>query len=80
MRGSELDPVVEAFEEIGQELGYVPEKEHCRKGVRVDCVWHDREGMIKAAIEVETRGGWKKDIISSCELEPESSIIVTHQK
>ena len=80
-RGSEHDRVVEAFERIGQELGYVSEKEHGKKGVRVDCVWYDRDGRIKVAIEVETRGGgWKKDIISTWELEPELAIIVTYQK
>lgn len=80
IRGNEHDRVVKAFAKIGQELGYIPEKEHSKKGVRVDCVWHDREGKIKVAIEVETRGGWKKDILSTWELEPELSIIVTYQK
>jgi len=80
MRGNEHDRLVMAFEKIGQELGYIPKKEHSRKGVRVDCIWYDRNGKIKVAIEVETRGGWKKDIISTWELEPELSIIVTYQK
>jgi len=80
IRGNEHDRVVKAFTRIGKELRYVPEQEHSKKGVRVDCVWHDREGKIKVAIEVETRGGWKKDILSTWELEPELSIIVTYQK
>lgn len=48
--------------------------------MRVDCVWYDRQGKIRVAIEVETRGGWKKDILSTWELEHQLSIITTYQK
>jgi len=80
IRGNEHDRLVEAFEKIGQELGYVPQREYGKSGLRVDCVWYDREGKIRVAIEVETRGGWKKDILSTWELEPQLSIITTQQK
>lgn len=79
-RGNDHDRLISAFEKVGQELGYVPEREHAKSGLRVDCVWYDRQGEIKVAIEVETRGGWKKDILSTWELEPELSIIATFQK
>jgi hypothetical protein len=80
IRGNEHDRIIKAFEKIGQELGYIPQREYGKRGIRVDCMWYDREGKIKVAIEVETKGGWKKDIISTWELEPELSIIVTFQK
>ena len=80
IRGNEHDRLVKAFEKIGRELGYVPQREYGRRGLRVDCVWYDRQGNIRVAIEVETRGGWKKDILSTWELEPQLSIITTHQK
>lgn len=80
IRGNEHDRLVKAFEKIGQELGYVPQREYGKSGLRVDCVWHDRKGRIRVAIEVETRGGWKKDILSIWELEPKLSIITTQQK
>lgn len=80
IRGNEHDRIIIAFENIGRELGYVPKREYGKRGIRVDCVWYDREGKIRVAIEVETKGGWKKDIISTWELEPDLSIIVTYQK
>lgn len=80
IRGNEHDRLVKAFEKIGQELGYVPQLEYGKRGLRVDCVWYDRQGNVRVAIEVETRGGWKKDILSTCELEPQLSIITTYQK
>ncbi len=79
-RGNEHDRIIQALEQIGQELGYIPEREHGGKGARIDCVWFDREGRIGVAIEVETKGGWKKDIISTWELEPELAVVVTYQK
>lgn len=80
MRGNEHDRLIKAFEKLGQELGYVPQREYSKHGLRVDCVWYDRQGKIRIAIEVETRGGWKKDIVSTWELEPQLSIITTYQK
>jgi hypothetical protein len=79
-RGNDHDRLIMAFEKIGQELGYVPQREHGKSGLRVDCVWYDRQGKIKVAIEVETAGGWKKDILSTWELEPQLSVIATFQK
>ena len=79
-RGNDHDRVNIAFEKIGQELGYVPKREHAKRGLRVDCVWYDRQGKIQVAIEVETRGGLKKDILSTWEVEPQLSIIATFQK
>lgn len=79
-RGNEHDRLVKAFEKLGQELGYVPQQEYSKHGLRVDCVWYDKQGKIRVAIEVETRGGWKKDIVSTWELEPQLSIITTYQK
>jgi len=80
IRGNEHDRLIKAFERLGQELGYVPQREFSKHGLRVDCVWYDRQGKIRVAIEVETRGGWKKDIVSTWELEPQLSIITTYQK
>lgn len=80
IRGNEHDRLIKAFERIGQELGYVPEREYGKRGLRVDCVWYDRQGNIRVAIEVETRGGWKKDILSTWELEPQLSVVTTYQK
>ena len=80
IRGTEHDRIVKALEKISQELGYVPQREYGKKGIRVDGVWYDRDGQIKVAIEVETKSGWKKDIISTWELEPELSVIVAFQK
>jgi len=80
IRGNEHDRLIKAFENLGQELGYVPQQEYSKHGLRVDCVWFDRHGKIRVAIEVETRGGWKKDIVSTWELEPQLSIITTYQK
>ena len=65
---------------IGQELGYVSQRECCESWLRVVCVWYDWHGKIKVAIEVETAGGWKKDILSTWELEPQLSVIATFQK
>lgn len=79
-RGNDHDRLIMAFEKIGQDLGYVPQREHGKSGLRVDCVWYDRQGKIKVAIEVETAGGWKKDILSTWELEPQLSVIATFQK
>jgi len=79
-RGNDHDRLIIAFEKIGQELGYVPQREHGKSGLRVDCVWYDRQGKINVAIEVETAGGWKKDILSTWELEPQLAVIATFQK
>lgn len=79
-RGNDHDRLIMAFSKIGQELGFVPQREHGKTGLRVDCVWYDRQARIRVAIEVETGSGWKKDIISTWELEPQLSVIATFQK
>lgn len=56
-RGNDHDRLIMAFENIGKELGFVPQREHGKSGLRVDCVWYDRQGKIQVAIEVETAGG-----------------------
>ncbi len=79
-RGSEHDRVVSALFATGQELGYVPQQEYQKSGVRIDCVWFDREGKIQVASEVETTSTWKKDLISTWEVEPKLAILVVHAK
>jgi len=69
-----------ALYSIGGELGYVPQKEYGKSGVRIDCVWFDREGKIQVASEVETTATWKKDLISTWEVEPKLAIIVGFPK
>ena len=43
-------------------------------------IWHDREGNVFSALEVETKGNWKKDIISTWEIEPKLAVILTNTK
>lgn len=78
-RGAEHDRVISALCSIGQDLGYVPQKEYGKSAVRIDCVWFDRKGKIQIASEVETSSTWKKDLISTWEVEPKLAIIVSFQ-
>lgn len=80
IRGKEHDRLIEAFFKIGQDLGFIPQKELPHKGTRVDLVWLDRGGNIYGAIEVETSAQWKKDIVSTWETEPKLAIVVSHYK
>ena len=57
-------------------MGFVTKKELRQTGVRIDFVWYDREGDIQVAGEVETSATWKKDLISTWEVEPKLAIIV----
>jgi len=79
-RGREHDRIISALSSIGQELGYVLQKEYNKSGVRIDCVWFDRKGRIQVAVEVETTSTWKKDLISTWEVEPKLAIIVSSPK
>jgi hypothetical protein len=79
-RGREHDRVILAFNRIGEELGYVTQREYGKAGVRIDNVWFDNNGEIKVAIEVETTSTWKKDLISTWEVEPELAVIVGFPK
>lgn len=80
MRGSDHDRIIGSVIKIGEELGFLPQKEYGKKGSIVDCVWYDRGGNPHTVIEVETTGGWKKDLVSTWELEPELAVIITHYK
>ncbi len=79
-RGNEHEKLIGALEKIGRSLGYIPQKEVSSKGNRVDLIWHDRDGNVFCALEVETKGNWKKDIISTWEVEPKLSVILTNAK
>ena len=79
-RGKEHDRIISALYLIGQELGYVPQREYKKSGVIIDCVWFNKEGKIRVAIEVETSSTWKKDLISTWEVEPELAVIVSYTK
>ena len=61
-------------------MGYVSKTEFSQPGVRIDLVWYDREGNIQVACEVETSSTWKKDLISTWEVEPRLAIIVGFAK
>ncbi len=80
IRAKEHDKLIEALEKIGHELGYVPQREVANKGSRVDLVWIDRNGAIFSALEVETSSQWKKDVVTTWEMEPKLAVILTHQK
>lgn len=80
IRGKEHDRLIESLFKIGQDLGFIPQKELPQKGTRVDLVWLNREGKIFAAIEVETSAQWKKDIVSTWETEPKLAIVVSYYK
>ncbi|KYK37575.1 MAG: hypothetical protein AYK18_09600 [Theionarchaea archaeon DG-70] len=79
-RGNNHDRVVKAFMRIGEELGFAVDAEYSKNKITVDSAWIDAEGSIFAAIEVETSGQWKKDVVSTWELEPQLAVIVTYHK
>lgn len=79
-RGKEHDRIILAFYLIGKEIGYIPQREYKKSGVIIDCVWLDKEGKVCVAIEVETSSTWKKDLISTWEVEPELAVIVGYTK
>ena len=80
IRAKEHDKLIGALEKIGHELDYVPQREVPIKGSRVDLVWLDRNGVIFSALEVETSSTWKKDVVTTWEMEPKLAVILTHQK
>ncbi len=79
-RGTDHDRYNEAMARIGQDLGFVHELEYPNKRTRIDCVWLDREGGVYAAIEVETKPAFKKDIVSTWEVEPQLAIVLSHAR
>ena len=79
-RGKEHDRIILAFYLIGQELGYICQREYKKFGVIIDCVWLDKKGKVCVAVEVETSSTWKKDLISTWEVEPDLAIIVGYTK
>jgi hypothetical protein len=76
LRGNDHDRTIDALSRIGTSMGYVSKTEFSQPGVRIDLVWYDREGNIQVACEVETSSTWKKDLISTWEVEPSLAIIV----
>ncbi|MCH7648617.1 MAG: hypothetical protein IIA83_08430, partial [Thaumarchaeota archaeon] len=80
IRGKEHDKLIGALEKIGKELGFIPQREVKSKGSRVDLVWLDRNGEVFSAIEVETSAQWKKDVVTTWEIEPKLAIILSHYK
>lgn len=74
-QGNDHERHVKALARIGSESGFVPVTEHHVKGSRVDCTWLDAEGDVFAAIEVETSGSFKKDIVSTWETGPQMAVI-----
>ena len=80
LRGNDHDRTISALNQIGASMGYVSKTEFSQPGVRIDLVWYDREGNIQVACEVETSSTWKKDLISTWEVEPRLAIIVGFAK
>ncbi|MFX0170312.1 MAG: hypothetical protein ACFE9L_00170 [Candidatus Hodarchaeota archaeon] len=78
--GKEHDRLILAFEKIGEELGFITQIEKEALASRVDVAWSDGKGSYPVAIEIETSSGWKKDILSTWELQPKLAIIVCHYK
>jgi len=77
-RGKEHTRIQNALLQIGEEEGYVVEEEHTVSGLTVDAVWFKRDGgEAKLTAEVETTGGWKKDILSMWETEPDIALLIT---
>jgi hypothetical protein len=79
-RGREHGRIVSAIYSIGQELGFVPQQEYGKSGIRIDCVWFDRSGKIQVAAEVETSSTFKKDLTSTWEVEPKLAVIIGDPK
>jgi len=77
-RGKEHTRIQNALLQIGEEEGYVVEEEYTVSGLTVDAIWFKRNGgKAKLAAEVETTGGWKKDILSMWETEPDIALLIT---
>jgi hypothetical protein len=80
LRGKEHDRLVGVLQRIGEELGFATQTEFEKKGSRVDLVWLNHNGDVYVAIEVETSAQWKKDLITTWEVEPKLAVIVTNYK
>jgi len=77
-RGKEHTRIQNALLEIGSEEGYLTKEEHSVSGLTVDAIWFKRENNeAKLTAEVETTGGWKKDILSMWETEPDIALLIT---
>jgi hypothetical protein len=81
IRGKEHDRLIEAFNKIGSELGFVSQREFTIKGGRIDVAWLDRQGNVHVAIEAETSPTWKKDVVTTWEAQPQTlSVVLVHDK
>lgn len=77
-RGKEHTRIQNALLQIGEEEGYIAQEEHTVSGLTVDAIWFKRDGReAKLTAEVETTGGWKKDILSMWETEPDIALLIT---
>ncbi len=77
---SQHDMFVNAMSLVGKDLGYIPVREYSMRFVRLDCAWLSPSGEVFAAIEVETGGDIKKDIVSIWEAKPKLGIILCGKK
>jgi hypothetical protein len=68
--------LIKALSMMARELGYYPLREYAMSYIRVDCVWLSPSGEVFAALEVETRGDIKKDIVSIWQTQPKLGIIL----
>jgi hypothetical protein len=68
--------LIKALSMMGRELGYYPLREYAMSYIRVDCVWLSPSGEVFAALEVETSGDIKKDIVSIWQTQPKLGIIL----
>jgi len=68
--------LIKALSMMGRELGYYPLREYTMSYIRVDCVWLSPSGEVLAALEVETSGDIKKDIVSIWQTQPKLGIIL----
>jgi hypothetical protein len=78
MQGKEHTRIQKAMKELGQDIGYFPDEEIGISGLRADVAWRKREnGNVVMCGEIETSGGWKKDLLSTWETQPELAVLIT---
>lgn len=80
---SQHDMFINAVSLVGKDLGYISVREYpmgFMGFVRLDCAWLSPSGEVFAAVEVETGGDIKKDIVSIWEAKPNVGIIVSGKK
>lgn len=76
--GKDHDRIQSAMMNLGQEMGFFPEEEYGITGLKADIVWRERnEGDITVCGEIETSAGWKKDILSTWEPQPELAVLIS---